>query len=419
MNIISKALSGLRAMHRDHGLIDWTVYLYLFGFPTTIIVGSYIGLGESRVPSIAIRLIEAGFALALLLRSPLAGFRRPSAIIFGAFYSIAIFRLIFDLLVDGRTLWGDSPSLTIFFVLGAVGFWSLVGALRPPRLPSGLILGFLGIVLFLAVLAVGRDFRTLSEEGLRSSAGRLHPILMATVSALVGLLAVAKFAVARNLKEKILSGVIIAIAVIGLVLPATRSLTLSFLAATVLAGISMWRHQGKRVSATLIGFGPVSLLMLGALAVTMLGGISIFDRIASVSLSEYGTYTRSYMVPLAFRTGILDFPVFGVSYGLPQVGYADPHNIYAQAFLGFGVIGGLLASCVFALGTILSAWRVVKLPLDQSWPCLLTFVMLLTANFSYPILFEPAFMAMLGLSLSAAFKSRSSEQLQGAPVVNG
>ena len=167
---------------------------------------------------------------------------------------------------------------------------------------------------------------------------------------------------ARIIVERIrvLDVVALGILVLGLLLSFSRGAWIHFaVSAVVMLALLFISARDDRFRARLIAFTAVGLIAVAGLLVVMLSISSVGDmflqRANALNSYDVGQGGRFQLQQLALSS-LLDYPLgmgpfeFGRVFGLQQ------HNVYLQAFLVYGWIGGI-AYVVMLAATILIGWR--------------------------------------------------------------
>ena len=380
------------------------VFLYslgLFGFAVPFFLERWLSLSE-RSLTVPFRFLVLGAALTvlglLLASNPtihLRGYMLP----LGFFWLLYMIRLGTDVLVLEAPLPIPVVDLT-FFVLGMT-FVPMLAFLHKPG--KGVLARCfkwnIGTLLVSVCFMLPNAFEALRSDYL--TAGDLfNPITRGHLGAALAALAIYKLMgpVRVPVSAKIVYLFCSFLGILTILISAKRGPTISFVAMMGLIVVFSLRNS-RGFKAVVGGWFLACSLPLIYLASSFMGSPLISRLLGTVESIEEGTAPRLLLWESA-ANAFLESPLLG--WGVkPPLG-VSPHNMFLEAFMATGILGGLTLLILVWLG-FLAAIRLVWSNPAGAWIGVLFFGQLTAASFSGALWNNPVFWYLLAASLTLCF----------------
>lgn len=348
-------------------LLAWAVILSVIGYPLVAGLSELLSI-NNRTLSITMRAVVIAMSLPAFLQIDRSKLSHPSifTILFTAFWGMYLARMAFDTTFKIADL-GRLPLDYWAFGFGTC-FLPAFALLSARRLPDEKILKrWMFSLAILAVLLVGAlgDTRATSSTGIIYDSGRfnldaLNPIFFGHLGATILLLSYWTLRMGREgILHKGFYYICITLGATAIIWSGSRGPLVSTIFSIIFIEVAK-----KKFRLTIVIFLISSIILLSSfdfadlVKLDALLGSSIFERlVGAIMLTDTSVSGRLLQVKSGLSL-FLDNPIIGSALEDPTF-KIYPHNVFVEAFMATGLIGGLFFSA-FLFGVLLKAYQLVE-----------------------------------------------------------
>lgn len=395
---------------RHSNLISFVAVWGVAGFPLLAAITAALGVSNS-LPSIATRAIVLLISISLLITRNNSNFagtvRSPIVSFFMLFWTLYFGRITLETLFDASTL-SQTPLTYWSFGLGA-SFLPMVALAFSRATVSGrrlynLTLGGAATALGLSMLNADTLAGLPGEayETGRLALDTLNPIALGQLGATVLLLVYWRIKTSPSNLFALVLILIGGLGLLGMILSGSRGPLVAFGCAVLFLEVSS--DRGRGVARILIGLTLLtSIYYLGLLPGSETSGLRTLARFEEAfNMSDPAALMRLKSFGGAWAQ-FLENPILGSGLEERSTQFY-PHNIFLEAFMATGALGGLaLMAGIFLM--IGRSYALIRQKHPLSWSAVLYIQYLSAAQFSGAIYNISAFWTLAGLVIATTSRA--------------